>query len=106
MKTKYNHNTPTLVMVLLNTNNGDIVSGEDCWMPLESLYNSTSTKILSIHQPRSNKYFLSVGVSTNECNRLWEYTEPKTKTEAEKIESKQRKLAKKQTKLADRLSKL
>jgi hypothetical protein len=110
-------NSGDIVMVLLNTNNGDIVSGDN-WFPLkdytdDTLFNPNNTNsysVKSVYQPRSNKYH-SLKLFNPEHKHDYEVVwERKTETPQQKelrlLEDKQRELAKQQSDLAEQMKTL
>jgi len=74
-------------MVLLNTNNGDIFSG-DTWSTLDSFNDNLEFKkdtnftyVIKIYQPKNNIDYLQKGINTSflSCNLIWEKSNYKTK---------------------------
>ena len=79
-----------LGMVLLGTENGDIVSG-GTWFPLSDhsdemlfVYIDYETSIKAVYQPTNNMDYLNKGVSLSYFHTtLWERKEPKKMTLAD-----------------------
>lgn len=70
-----------LAMVLLNTNNGDIVSGKDYWCPLNSYLDNLTyvydyapeADILEVYQPYNNSDYLGTGgLNLDSCELIWQ----------------------------------
>ncbi len=70
--------TVQMAMVLLDTERGDIVSGET-WCPLESLFkgDASTQTITKAWLPRSNMAYLNGGINTDHCALIWEAPDPK-----------------------------
>lgn len=70
-----------LAMVLLNTNNGDIVSGKDYWCPLDTYLDNLKYEhdfapeadILEVYQPYNNCDYLGTGeLDLDRCKLIWQ----------------------------------
>jgi hypothetical protein len=63
-------------MVLMSTNNGDILSGPKAWFPIDALNDDLTyegikdSDIIRIYQPMSNRVYF--GGMLEEMNLLWE----------------------------------
>ena len=72
-----------LAMVLLGTENGDIVSGQT-WFPLSNMSGKNlfcdeylGYGIKRVYQPICNRDYLDGGISKHGCDMIWERKETK-----------------------------
>lgn len=90
-----------IVMVLKDTNNGDIVSGQT-WMPLSAFrddltYRHTceaDSDIVQVYQPGTNAEYLGNGLCIGQSSLIWQRTEKSpAQIKLEQLEAEQRTLA-------------